>query len=120
PASDQFAFCVSLYEALWGKRPFPPRRVADVKSYIAQRRPAEPPQRSDVPPWLRRIVMRGLAADPAARYPSMEALCEDAARSAAKARRQRAALVLGGFAFVTALVTVGVFAYQRHAESAAA
>jgi serine/threonine protein kinase len=29
PASDQFAFCVSLYEALWGKRPFPPRRVAD-------------------------------------------------------------------------------------------
>ena len=120
PASDQFAFCVSLYEALWGRRPFPPRRVAEVKSYVAERRPMDPPQRSDVPPWLRRVVMRGLAADPAARYPSMDALIDDAARSAAQARRRRLLLAVGALVFAALVTTGGALGWRAHSLHEAA
>ncbi len=45
-------------------RPVPPAEGA----------PAPPPARPDVPAWLGPILRRGLAADPAARFPSMHAL----------------------------------------------
>ncbi len=57
-ASDQYAFCVSLYEALHRRKP--------------GKGDAQPAAR--VPAWLRRVYERGLAADPAQRYPSMSAI----------------------------------------------
>ncbi len=89
--TDQFAFCVSLYEALYGQRPFP----ADSWDM----RP--PPAVSRVPARIRRIVLRGLARDPDARWPSMAALLAALDRDpAARARWiAAAAVVLGGAAF---------------------
>jgi len=79
--SDQFSFCVTLYEALHGVRPFEPRSedgappsVSDLASAVESGRIADAAASRDVPRWLRHAIRRGLRVDPAARFPSMQAL----------------------------------------------
>jgi hypothetical protein len=89
--SDVFSFCASLYEALYGVKPFRARRVVDLERAIRDGDLAAPSAlAADVEPWLRQVVVRGLAADPAGRYASMHDLL-DALR--APPRRAKASLV---------------------------
>lgn len=74
PRSDQFAFCVALWEALYFQRPFLGKTVFAVADAIVEGRIAPTPKRSRVPSWVRSVLMRGLAVDPAQRYPSMKSL----------------------------------------------
>jgi eukaryotic-like serine/threonine-protein kinase len=97
--SDQFCFCVALWEGLFGQLPVV-RALGAGGARLDEHR-AEPPRDSDVPGWLRRVLERGLARDPGARYPSMHALLRELGRDRA-ARRRRA---LGAAAAV--LLTVG-------------
>jgi tetratricopeptide (TPR) repeat protein len=71
--SDQFAFCVSLWEVLFGRRPFTGERVADLRDAVRRGAIGEPGDRR-VPRWLVAALRRGLASDPAARWPTMAAL----------------------------------------------
>ncbi|MEM9462011.1 MAG: serine/threonine-protein kinase [Myxococcota bacterium] len=75
PAADQYAFCVSLWEALCERPPFAGRDEV-LLSNIKQGKLTEPP-RGRLSGHLRRILRRGLSADPKARYPSMQALLLD-------------------------------------------
>jgi len=71
--SDQFSFCVALFEGLYGKRPFTGRTLEDIAHSIATgnvRFPTQP----RIPRWLRHALVRGLAVEPEQRFPSMEAL----------------------------------------------
>lgn len=74
--SDQFACCVTLYEALYGERPFPGRTPAELAYHVmrGERRPR--PRRADVPAWLHQVANRGLALVGAARWPSMASLAD--------------------------------------------
>ena len=72
--SDQFAFCVALYEGLYGERPYKARSLSGLISAIDQGRISPPPRDRDVPRWLRRAVLRGLQVEPEQRYPDIRTL----------------------------------------------
>jgi len=102
-ATDQFAFCVSLYEALYGARPFTGKTLPELQWATSKGQVPPPPKGTPVPPWIHRILVRGLSPDPAQRHPSMAALLEALAHDPAVARRRWLA---GGLA----LLTVGLVA----------
>lgn len=72
-STDQFAFCVALYEGLYGRRPFEGRDGAALREAVTAGAPRFP-ARPRVPGRLIRAVRRGLAADPAKRFRSLTAL----------------------------------------------
>ncbi len=72
--TDQFSFCVALYEALFHRRPFEGATLAEVAAAIARQEVPEPPRDSDVPGRVFEVLCRGLKASPDARWPSMDAL----------------------------------------------
>ncbi len=90
--SDQYSFCVSLYEGLYGTRP---SREGALTSAA----------RSPVPRAVHAIVVRGLAPAPGERHPSMEALLQ-ALDAAAFPRTRRKAFVAAGAALAVASVAV--------------
>ena len=96
--ADQFSFCVALFEALYGVRPFPGKSLGELERAIldGQRLRA---RRKGVPSSVRRALVRGLAFDPASRFDSMDALLS------AMKPSQRAAPVLA-VAGLTACATV--------------
>jgi tetratricopeptide (TPR) repeat protein len=86
--SDQFGFCVALYHALFGERPFASEDLDTISREVLAGRLRAPPRDTRVPTWIRAIVLRGLAADAAERWPSMDALLAALGRDPAR-RRQR-------------------------------
>lgn len=114
--SDQFSFCVSLHEALYGQQPFAGDTIAALADAAATGRIAPPPSDVAVPLWLRRIVLRGLRAEPSARYPSMAALLDDLAYDRTAAWRRRS---LFAGAALAALIVPAVAAYWNRQRTAA-
>lgn len=112
--SDQFAFCVALYEALWGRHPYPAPTFAERVHRAAAGR-VEPPPARGVPARLRRAVLRGLAARPEDRFESMEGLLDELAHDPAAARRRWLAGAAAGAA--AAALVVGVVTYRARREA---
>jgi tetratricopeptide (TPR) repeat protein/predicted Ser/Thr protein kinase len=104
-ASDQFAFCVALAEALWGEHPFPADSVKALKD--AHRRGPKLPKGGVEVGWVRPIVSRGMALAPEDRYPSMADVLTALSRDREVRRRRVAVLALGGLALVAGGVTGG-------------
>jgi tetratricopeptide (TPR) repeat protein len=73
-ASDQFAFCAALYEALFGTRPFVGATSAEIADRASSGTLATPAIDRKVPSAITAAVRRGLASDPGDRFPSMDAL----------------------------------------------
>jgi len=85
--TDQFSFCVSLYEALYGERPFAADALDKLIEAVAAGRLRDSSQRARVPAWLRKVVLRGLATKREDRFPSMPDLLAALARDPARKRR---------------------------------
>ncbi len=107
--SDQFAFCVSLYEALYDQDPFDAPDLAGRQALAAAGKLAPRPPRSPVPPRLHALLARGLSAAPEERHPSMDRLLDELERDPAARRRRVAAAV----AVVAVLGGVSAWAVLR-------
>lgn len=88
PASDQFALCVALFEALYHRRPFVGADASTLAAAIATGAIVTPPP-GPVPERVRGAVVRGLQADPARRWPSLRALVDALEAAVATTRGQR-------------------------------
>jgi len=104
--ADQFAYCVSLWEALFGERPFP-QRTGEELAYAEPKRPSG----ADAPKRVEQILRRGMAFAPEDRWPSLELLVEELARGPRRPRLAWFALAAGA-----AVVASGL---ALHRESAA-
>jgi tetratricopeptide (TPR) repeat protein/predicted Ser/Thr protein kinase len=85
--TDQFAFCIALYEALYGERPFRSDSLPTLARAVTDGDVSDPPRGSKVPRWLRRVLLRGLAIAPGHRWPDMEALLAQLQRDPGRNRR---------------------------------
>ena len=68
--TDQFAFCVSLYEALFGESPFEGETALAYRVSVIEGNRRARPTSTDVPSWIFGVIDRGLHADPDLRWDS--------------------------------------------------
>ena len=87
--TDQFGFCVVLYEVLYGKRPFVANTMKELKLAVIQQQICIPPGDSKVPTWLWHIIRKGLRVNPEERYPTIEPLLDDLEEDPEEARASR-------------------------------
>lgn len=73
-ATDQFSFCVALWQALFGHRPFAGKTAAELLVNVTQGVFSDAARRRDVPGSVLAAMRRGLSTTPADRFPSMDAL----------------------------------------------
>ena len=112
--SDIYAFCVALYEAVYGERPF--LGTSLLAQYQEKKSGAihAPSARRDVPARVRRLLLVGLRPRPEDRYASMDELLRGLDR-AVDPRRP------AGIAATLVLVAVGALAslgWPRHGHPA--
>jgi predicted Ser/Thr protein kinase/protocatechuate 3,4-dioxygenase beta subunit len=101
PATDQFAYCVALWEALAGERPYPGPTFQDLRTQVAHGPAAL--DASNLPRRVRSLLRRGMDPDPARRWPSMNALLVELGRAQ---RTPGVAMTAGAIVVVAALLAV--------------
>jgi formylglycine-generating enzyme required for sulfatase activity len=114
--TDQFSFCVALYEALYGERPFTSESVFRLLNDVAEGRLQPVPDDREVPAWIRRAVLRGLKADPALRWPSMASLIAALEDDPAVRRRVWLLATAALVALVAIVVGLGQMVHRRRQE----
>jgi tetratricopeptide (TPR) repeat protein/predicted Ser/Thr protein kinase len=107
--SDQFAFCVTLYEALGNVRPFDGATFGE--SMAAKKDGRMTPPTRPIAANVRAIVVRGLHPDPSKRWPSMGALVD--ALEGAMRRRAKVTVVALVSAIAVVAATVSTIAIRR-------
>lgn len=123
--ADQFSWCVALYEALVGHRPFQGNTIAELRDSVTRGALEAAPPAELLPDAVLRVLHRGLQSDPAARWPSMDALLQALAqvttpRAPQPWTRTRRAVVFGALAVGTAVIAAAVVASDRAVRCASA
>lgn len=104
--ADQYAFCVSLYEALYAEKPIRGETMAALVLATLENVIQPAPERPKVDARLREVIVRGLAKAPDDRWASMPELLEalEGALDRVPARRRL-------IAAIAAVSAVGAIAY---------
>ncbi len=114
--ADQFAFCVALYEALVGTRPWNGQSTRELAAAIGAT-PVSVPRSAKVPAFVERVLRRGLERDPARRFESMAEVVR-ALRTGRDQQRKRRGLAVAVATGAAAVAGTGWWV-QAHRCSAA-
>jgi tetratricopeptide (TPR) repeat protein len=109
--TDEFSFCVALYDAVYGAPPFAGNSVGELLYNVVQGQIQPPPANRRVPAWLRKALLRGLSTEPGARYPNMVSLLADLSLDRRRARQRWLGALAGALALAS-LIGLAVF-WQR-------
>jgi hypothetical protein len=74
--SDQFSFCVALFQAIYGRAPFVGDSMAELMMAVLEEAPAQIPGNERLPGTLHEAIVRGLDKQPEQRWPAIEPLLE--------------------------------------------
>jgi len=100
--TDQFGFCVVLYEALAGQHPYRGKTPEQRLASITEGTPAG--QLDGAPRWLRTLVLEGLHPEPEQRPPNLDALLDTIDQHLRP--RSHAGWLVAALAGVTAIVAM--------------
>lgn len=104
--SDQFSFCVALYEALIGQRPFFGKTIEELSAAIHEGELHSSDAQRGIPAWLLGALERGLAARAEDRFGSMAELLAELERDRTRwQRRAGAGAALAAAAIIAAGAT---------------
>ncbi len=111
PAADQFAFCVALWEALYGELPFRGDSYLELAQKTIEGEPEAPSPGAAAPAWLEQVLRRGLRSEADQRWPSMSSLLAALEDDPIEARRRklRRNLLAASFAGLAVLASVGLW-----------
>ncbi len=109
--TDQFAWCVALWEALYGEPPFPYANLA-LRSASIQVDVPRVPATSKLPRGIAKVLLRGLAPEPEKRWPSIDTMIDELQRITAPRRTMMIAA-----AAVAIVGAIAVFAVTRSSSS---
>ena len=107
PLSDQYAFCVTAYWSLVQRFPRADSTTSLEAMLEAISDPPEPITDRTIPKAVRAAILRGLASDPAERWPTLEELLDELQRALAPRRTAWVVAAVGAVA-ATALVAVAM------------
>jgi len=108
--SEVFSVGVLAYEVLAGRPPYTAQSVDALFQQIAK---TDPPELEDVPPRIAAIVMRALAKDPAARWPSMLAMRDALAVERRPPVKRTVPLAVAG-GVLALIAAFGVYWWRSH------
>ncbi|HEU0036858.1 MAG TPA: serine/threonine-protein kinase [Kofleriaceae bacterium] len=115
---DQFAFCVVVWECLYGRRPFDGTTIAAIQLAIEDRAFA-PISRRDIPDRVRETLVRGLSTEAGDRFADMPALIAALRRAATPRTRKRLAIAAAaGVVLVGAGIPIAGAVQSRRHEAA--
>jgi serine/threonine protein kinase len=117
PRSDQFAFCVTAWEALTGERPF---RGANLDQLRAAAAGGVGSARTALASRVQTVLARGLAPDPEQRWPDMQALLRalEQALQPAQPRRPLVIATVAAAAMLAGGITVWSLRNRTHSDGA--
>ena len=103
--TDQWGLACSLYEALYGRRPFASAEASDLAAAVTRGVIDDDPRDSPVPRRIRAAIRRALSVSPADRFPSID---DFAAVLAATPRRTTPVIVVACAIALSALSVLAV------------
>jgi hypothetical protein len=120
PASDQFSFCASLYQALYHQLPFPGETPDELRLSITGGQLRTPARHPRLPSWLVAAILRGLKSDPKDRFSAMEDLLRALEHRSGRGFRSLAAAAVAGAALTGALGYASAYTDRSPCSAAAA